>query len=135
MWYAKKTVVYKWGDSVHESGEMYLETIFVLTEKSDNVRSIDICDYMGYSKPSVSRAVGLLKKDGHITVDGKGYISLTDSGLKIAQNIFERHTIIMNTLLKLGIDEETADNDACKIEHVISDRTFSAIKDFYYKNK
>ena len=120
---------------MHESGEMYLETIYVLSQKSDSVRSIDICEYMGYSKPSVSRAVGLLKKDGHITVDGKGYISLTDSGLKIAQNIFERHTIIMNTLLKLGIDEETADNDACKIEHVISDRTFSAIKDFYYKNK
>ena len=120
---------------MHESGEMYLETIYVLSQKSDSVRSIDICEYMGYSKPSVSRAVGLLKKDGHITVDGKGYISLTDSGLKIAQNIFERHTIIMNTLLKLGIDEETADNDACKIEHVISHRTFSAIKDFYYKNK
>ena len=120
---------------MHESGEMYLETIYVLSQKSDSVRSIDICEYMGYSKPSVSRAVGLLKKDGHITVDGKGYISLTRSGLKIAQNIFERHTIIMNTLLKLGIDEETADNDACKIEHVISDKTFSAIKDFYNKNK
>ena len=105
---------------MHESGEMYLETIYVLSQKSDSVRSIDICEYMGYSKPSVS---------------SKGYISLTHSGLKIAQNIFERHTIIMNTLLKLGIDEETADNDACKIEHVISDKTFSAIKDFYNKNK
>ena len=120
---------------VHESGEMYLESIYVLSKKSDSVRSIDICDYMGYSKPSVSRAVGLLKKDGHITVDGKGYIFLTESGLKIAETIFERHTIIMNTLLSLGIDEETADNDACKIEHVISDKTFKAIKEHYQKNK
>ena len=120
---------------VHESGEMYLESIYVLSKKSDSVRSIDICDYMGYSKPSVSRAVGLLKKDGHITVDGKGYIFLTESGLKIAEAIFERHTIIMNTLLSLGIDEETADNDACKIEHVISDKTFKAIKEHYQKNK
>ena len=120
---------------MHESGEMYLESIYVLSQKSDSVRSIDICDYMGYSKPSVSRAVGLLKKDGHIVVDGKGYISLTDSGLQIAKNIFERHTIIMNTLLSLGIPEEIADKDACKIEHVISDETFWAIKNHYLKNK
>ncbi len=119
---------------MHESGEMYLESIYVLSQKSDSVRSIDICDYMGYSKPSVSRAVGLLKKDGHITVDGKGYISLTESGFNIAKSIFERHTIIMNTLLALGIDEETADRDACKIEHVISDKTFAAIKEHYRKN-
>lgn len=120
---------------MHESGEMYLESIYVLSQKSDSVRSIDICDYMGYSKPSVSRAVGLLKKDGHITVDGKGYISLTESGLKIAEGIFERHTIIMNTLLGLGVDNETADRDACKIEHVISDKTFAAIKEHYRQNK
>ncbi len=120
---------------MYESGEMYLESIYVLSKKSDSVRSIDICDYMGYSKPSVSRAMGLLKKDGHITVDGKGYISLTQSGLKIAETIFERHTIIMNSLLSLGIDEETADKDACKIEHVISDETFAAIKAYYYRNK
>ena len=120
---------------MHESGEMYLESIYVLSKKSDLVRSIDVCDYMGYSKPSVSRAMGLLKKDGYITMDGKGYISLTESGLKIAENIFERHTIIMSALLSLGIDEETADKDACKIEHVISDETFVAIKEHYYKNK
>ena len=120
---------------MHESGEMYLESIYVLTQKSDSVRSIDVCDYMGYSKPSVSRAVGLLKKDGHITVDGKGYITLTDSGRKIAETIFERHTIIMNTLLALGIDEEIADRDACKIEHVISSETFDAIKAHYNKSK
>ncbi len=120
---------------MHESGEMYLESIYVLTQKSDSVRSIDVCDYMGYSKPSVSRAVGLLKKDGHITVDGKGYIALTESGRKIAENIFERHTIIMNTLLALGIDEEIADRDACKIEHVISGETFAAIKEHYNKNR
>lgn len=120
---------------MHESGEMYLESIYVLSQKSDSVRSIDVCDFMGYSKPSVSRAMGLLKKDGHITVDGKGYISLTESGLKIAQSIFERHTIIMNALLALGINEEIADKDACKIEHVISDETFAAIKEHYNKNK
>ena len=120
---------------MHESGEMYLESIYVLTQKSDSVRSIDVCDYMGYSKPSVSRAVGLLKKDGHITVDGKGYITLTDSGRKIAETIFERHTIIMNTLLALGIDGEIADRDACKIEHVISSETFDAIKAHYNKSK
>ena len=120
---------------MHESGEMYLESIYVLSQKSDSVRSIDICDYMGYSKPSVSRAVGLLNKDGHIVVGGKGYISLTDSGLRIAKNIFERHTIIMNTLLSLGIPEEIADKDACKIEHVTSDETFWAIKNHYLKNK
>ncbi len=120
---------------MQESGEMYLESIYVLLQKSDSVRSIDICEYMGYSKPSVSRAVGLLKKDGHITVDGKGYISLTESGLKIAENIFERHTIIMSTLLALGVSEDIADKDACKIEHVISNETFAALKEHYYKYK
>ncbi len=120
---------------MHESGEMYLETIFVLSQKMENVRSIDICDYMGYSKPSVSRAVGLLKKAAHITVDGNGYINLTESGLAIAKAIYERHTILMGSLAALGVSEETADQDACKIEHVLSDETFAAIKEHYNKMK
>ena len=119
---------------MHESGEMYLETIFVLSEKSDNVRSIDICDYMGYSKPSVSRAVGLLKKAGHIAVDGNGYITLTESGKSIANRMYERHTILTAALGALGVGEETAAKDACKIEHDISEETFLAIKKWYSKN-
>ena len=118
---------------MHESGEMYLETIFVLSKKQDNVRSIDICDHMGYSKPSVSRAVGLLKKAGHITVDGNGYIQLTDSGMNIAKTIYERHTILTGSLVALGVSEETASQDACKIEHVLSDETFAVIKEHYNK--
>ena len=121
------------GDIVHESGEMYLETIFVLSKKQENVRSIDICDHMGYSKPSVSRAVGLLKKAGHITVDGNGYIQLTDSGMNIAKTIYERHTILTGSLVALGVSEETASQDACKIEHVLSDETFAVIKEHYNK--
>ena len=113
---------------MHESGEMYLETIFVLSKKQDNVRSIDICDHMGYSKPSVSRAVGLLKKAGHITVDGNGYIQLTDSGMNIAKTIYERHTILTGSLVALGVSEETAAEDACRSEHVISDESFEAMK-------
>lgn len=120
---------------MQESGEMYLESIYVLSQKTENVRSIDICEYMGYSKPSVSRAVGLLKKDGHIAVDGNGYITLNQSGLAIAKNIYERHTILMGALVALGISEETADKDACKIEHVISDETFAAIKHHYIRYK
>ncbi len=119
---------------MHESGEMYLETIFVLSEKSDNVRSIDICEHMGYSKPSVSRAVGLLKKAGHIVVDGNGYITLTESGKAIADRMYERHTILTATLGALGVSEEAAAKDACKIEHDISDETFDAIKKWYNNN-
>ncbi|MBO5065890.1 MAG: metal-dependent transcriptional regulator [Clostridia bacterium] len=119
---------------MHESGEMYLETIFVLNEKSDNVRSIDVCDYMGYSKPSVSRAVGLLKKAGHIVVDGNGYITLTESGKAIAHRMYERHTILTAALGALGVSEQTASKDACKIEHDISDETFDAIKRWYNRN-
>ena len=118
---------------MQESGEMYLETILVLSEKMEQVRSIDICEHMGYSKPSVSRAVGLLKKAGHITVDGKGYIYLTDSGKDIAKTIYERHTIITGSLVALGVSEEIASQDACKIEHVLSDETFAVIKEHYNK--
>ena len=119
--------------ALQESGEMYLETIYVLTSKSNFVRSIDIVEYMGYSKPSVSRAVGLLKNGGYITVNRDGYISLTDVGLETAKKIFERHTVISTLLEKLGVKGETAAEDACRIEHVISDETFLAIKSYIAK--
>ncbi len=119
--------------ALQESGEMYLETIYVLTKKSNFVRSIDIVEYMGYSKPSVSRAVGLLKNGGYIEVSRDGYISLTDIGLQTAQKIFERHTVISTLLEKLGVKGETAAEDACRIEHVISDETFLAIKSYIAK--
>ena len=114
--------------SIHESGEMYLETIHVLFKKNGRVRSIDISDYMGYSKPSVSRAVGLLKKDGYILVDKDGYITLTDTGLSVAEKIYERHTLLTNLLVRLGVPPEIATEDACKLEHAISDESFEAIK-------
>lgn len=120
---------------MHESGEMYLETIFVLSKELEHVRSIDVCDHMGYSKPSVSRAVGILKKDGHIVVDGNGHITLTESGYNIANSMFERHTILTNALVALGVDPDIASQDACKIEHNISDETFEAIKKHYKFDK
>ena len=113
---------------LQESGEMYLETILILSRKSNAVRSIDISEYMGYSKPSVSRAVGLLKADGYISVDGGGYITLTDSGRKIAEKIYERHNVLAEALKMLGVSETAAVADACKIEHDISDESFEAIK-------
>lgn len=118
---------------LQESGEMYLETVYILTQKSDSVRSIDICEYMGYSKPSVSRAIGLLKNGGYITVDGKGYITLTEDGKAIALKMFERHTMLTNFLVALGVDEKTASEDACKIEHHISEESFNAIKNHTIK--
>ena len=111
-----------------ESGEMYLESILQLTQKQGNVRSIDISEYMGYSKPSVSRAVGLLKNGGYIQVDEEGMITLTDTGLEIAQKIYERHTLLTQLLIRLGVSPETASADACKIEHNLSDETFEASK-------
>ena len=114
--------------SLKESGEMYLECIYVLSQKGGVVRSIDIADYMGYSKPSVSRAVGLLKKREFIEIDKGGLISLTEEGLKLAQTIFERHTVLTKILTALGVDEKTASEDACKMEHVISEKTFAAMK-------
>ena len=111
-----------------ESGEMYLETILILSRKSGTVRSVDISEYMGYSKPSVSRAVGLLKTEGYINVDGGGYITLTESGNKIAEKIYERHTVLAEALKMLGVTEPATTADACKIEHDISDESFEAIK-------
>ena len=114
--------------ALQESGEMYLETIHVLSKLRSHVRSIDISDHMGYSKPSVSRAVGILKKDGYILVDKDGFITLTDSGRAVAEKIFERHTTISGLLIRLGVDPSVAADDACKIEHAISDESFWALK-------
>ncbi len=113
---------------LQESGEMYLETIYILGRKIGNVRSIDVGEYMGYSKPSVSRAVGLLKSGGYINVDENGFLTLTEVGLELATNIYERHTIISNFLMKLGVPDNIANDDACRIEHIISEETFNAIK-------
>ena len=113
---------------LQESGEMYLESIFVLTQKYGAVRSIDVSEYMGYSKPSVSRAMGLLKNGGFIEVAHDGSITLTEVGLEVAKKIYERHTILSAFLASLGVDGETAAEDACKIEHDISDASFEAIK-------
>ncbi len=116
------------------SGEMYLESIYILSKSKSSVRSIDVAEYMNYSKPSVSRGIGILKKEQYITVDQDGYISLTDSGLLLAQKIYEKHTVLKKVLMMLGVDEEIAIEDACKIEHVISDKSFHAIKK-HVKNK
>ena len=116
---------------LQESGEMYLETIYVLS-KNGVVRSLDVAEYMNFSKPSVSRAVGLLKSGDYILVDGSGYITLTDSGREIAEKMYERHTLLSELLEKLGVDKETAVEDACKIEHDISDESFEAIKRHVY---
>ena len=113
---------------LQESGEMYLETILNLSKTQANVRSIDISESMGYSKPSVSRAVGLLKNGGYIEVDKDGFITLTGSGREIAEKIFERHTILTRMLVNLGVDPDTAAADACKMEHAISDTSLEAIK-------
>ena len=114
--------------SIQESGEMYLETILVLTKRGGYVRSIDISEYMGYSKPSVSRAMGVLRRDGYITMDDDSHISLTDSGRAIAEKIYSRHQILTRMLVSLGVSAETAAADACKMEHAISDETFDAIR-------
>lgn len=114
--------------NLQESGQMYLESILVLSRSGKSVRSIDVCEYMGYSKPSVSRAMGLLRQGNYITVDSDGHITLTEEGREIAEKIYERHTILTDLLMRLGVDEETASEDACKIEHNISDKSFNAIK-------
>lgn len=114
--------------ALHESAEMYLETIYELSQKHPSVRSIDVAESMGYSKPSVSRAVGLLKQGGYLLMDKDGFLTLTDSGVEVAKKIFERHTVLSKMLIALGVSEENATEDACKIEHVISDETFEAIK-------
>ena len=113
---------------VHESGEMYLEAILVLTKKNGSVRSIDVSEYLGYSKPSVSRAMGILRTGAYILVDKDGTITLTESGREIAEKIYERHTLLTKLLMRMGVSEETAAADACKLEHAVSDESFDAIK-------
>lgn len=114
--------------ALHESAEMYLETIYELSQKQPSVRSIDVAETMGYSKPSISRAVGLLKQGGYLVMDKDGFLTLTESGIAVAKKIYERHTVLSKALMSLGVSRETATEDACKIEHVISDETFDAIK-------
>lgn len=113
---------------VHESGEMYLEAILVLSKQSGFVRSIDVGEYLGYSKPSVSRAMGILRKGGYVLTDKDGSITLTEKGLALAEAIYERHTVLTKLLVYLGVQEEVASTDACKLEHAISDESFQAIK-------
>ena len=114
---------------LQESGEMYLETILILSEKTGFVRSVDVCDYMGFSKPSVSRAIGILKNAGYVSVAKDGGLTLTPSGEEIARKIYERHSVLTELLKGLGVSDETAASDACKMEHVISDETFEKIKE------
>ncbi|MBQ1871956.1 MAG: metal-dependent transcriptional regulator [Lachnospiraceae bacterium] len=114
--------------ALQESGEMYLETIYVLSLSSSTVRAIDIGEELGYTKPSVSRALGVLRDEGLIKKDSDGYIKLTEAGEIMAKRTYERHTVLTKLLMELGIDEETATEDACRIEHYISDKTFEAMK-------
>ena len=120
---------------IHESGEMYLENILILRERIGRVRSIDIVNYSGYSKPSISRAVKLLQNAGCISIDLEGYITLTESGEEIAQKILARHKTLSEFLISIGVDEETASEDACRMEHVISDVTYERIRSFCEKNQ
>jgi Mn-dependent DtxR family transcriptional regulator len=118
---------------IQESGEMYLETILILSKRQPHVRSIDVGEYMGFSKPSVSRAIGLLKADGLIEVAPNGIITLTAKGRDLASNIYERHKVISDFLSKIGVDKNTAADDACRIEHVISEITFEKLKEHVNK--
>ena len=119
--------------AIQESGEMYLETIYVLSQQSDAVRAIDVGEYMGFSKPSVSRAIGLLKKSGMLSVDPSGHLKLTKEGESKAKHIYERHVVLSKMFMALGVDEKTASDDACRIEHYISDKTFKAVKEHMEK--
>lgn len=119
--------------TIRESGEMYLETIYILSQKSSAVRGIDVGAEMGFSKPSVSRAISILKKDGFVVVDAQGSIKLTEAGENKAKLIYERHTLLRRLFINLGVDEKTANDDACRIEHYISETTFDAIKKHFEK--
>jgi Mn-dependent DtxR family transcriptional regulator len=121
--------------AMQESGEMYLETILVLSKERKVVRSIDVCEYMGFSKPSVSRAMSKLREDHYIEMDRDNYITLTPEGLKIASKIYERHTYLSRFFKSIGVSDDTASADACKIEHDISDETFEAIKKIVMEGK
>lgn len=119
---------------LQESGEMYLETILRLSKTSPSVRAIDVGEEMGYSKPSVSRALGLLKQAGYVISSEEGHLTLTDSGREIAEKIYERHTLFTRLLVAFGVDEAVATKDACKMEHAISDVSFEAIKKYLAEN-
>lgn len=124
--------------ALHESGQMYLEAIHVLLQKNEKIRAIDVGAYLGYTKPSVSRAIGILKKDEYVAVDAEGFITMTAKGAAFAEQLYERHTVLTRMLISLGVDEKTAAQDACRIEHVISDSSFAAVKKHfldYNKNK
>ncbi len=121
--------------SLKESGEMYLESIYVLCKSKNSVRSVDVAEHMNYSRASVSRGVGLLRKQGYLEMDADGFITLTAEGAEMAEKIFERHTVITNILIAMGIDAQIAAEDACRIEHVISEETFNGLKAHYEKYK
>ena len=116
---------------LQESGEMYLETILILSQQKSFVRAIDVGEYMGFSKPSVSRAIGLLRNGGFVEVGDGGGLSLTDTGREVAEKIYERHRYLTKMLMHMGVDEATAAEDACRMEHVVSDKSFSAIKEYF----
>ncbi len=119
--------------ALQESGEMYLETILMLSQKNNLVRSVDVAEYMGYSKPAVSRGLAKLKQERYILIDQDGYIALTESGRVVAEKMYERHVLLSSFLMQLGVDEETASQDACRIEHVVSDKSFEAMKKYIEK--
>ena len=118
-----------------ESGEMYLETILILSKQKSSVRAIDVGEYMGFSKPSVSRAMGLLKNGGYVVTDENGFLSLTDAGREVAERIYERHTLLTEILVRLGVDRKTAVEDACKMEHILSQESLDAIDAFVHDEK
>ncbi len=120
---------------LQESGEMYLETILILSKKKSFVRAIDVGEYMGFSKPSVSRAIGLLRNGGFVEVGDGGGLSLTEEGRQVAEKIYERHRYLTKMLVEMGVDEETASEDACRMEHVVSDKSFEAIKSYFHYNE
>ncbi|MBO4446182.1 MAG: metal-dependent transcriptional regulator [Clostridia bacterium] len=113
--------------ALQESGEMYLETILILSKEKNTVRAVDVAEFMGFSKPSVSRALGKLREDKYIITDKDGYIAFTEKGRKIAESVYEKHVVITDLLKNLGVDDKTAETDACRIEHVISETTFEAM--------
>ena len=119
---------------IQESGEMHLETIHVLSKEKNTVRSVDVAEHMGYSKPSISRAMGLLKEGGFIEIAKDGAITLTETGIAVAEKIYERHTLLTQCLVYLGVDREIATEDACRIEHAISDASIEAIKTYMQKH-
>ncbi|MGN1084870.1 MAG: metal-dependent transcriptional regulator [Lachnospiraceae bacterium] len=113
---------------LQESGEMYLETIYILLQQGKKVRGIDVGEYMGYSKPSVSRAVGILKRGGYVENDADGFLVLTEEGRRVAEKTYERHRVLTKLFVSLGVSEAVASEDACRIEHIISDETFAALR-------